>query len=154
MLHDEDAANPVDCTLEYSRPFRSLRLWLSLRVYGAQQFRAWIEGTLQNAALLTDAIRARPSFELLHEPMLSTVCFRHVPVELTVDQLDQHNERLARAMQRDGRVFLAPASLDEKTCLRTCFVNFRTTPDAVPHVLDVAEELGRDLLARDRAGVA
>ena len=154
MLHDEDAANPVDSTFEYSRPFRSLRLWLSLRVYGARQFRTWIDGTLQNAALLTEAVRARPSFELLHEPMLSTVCFRHVPADLAEDQLNHHNERLARAMQHDGRVFLAPATLDGNTCLRTCFVNFRTTPDAVPHVLDVAEELGRDLLASERSAPA
>jgi len=142
MLHDEDTANPVDETLEYSRPFRSLRLWLALRVHGAAQFRLWIERTLHTAALLTDAVRARPAFELLHEPMLSTVCFRHVPPGLRDDELDAHNERLARAMQRDGRIFLAPAVVDGRTCLRTCFVNFRTTPDAVPLVLDVAAQLG------------
>ena len=79
MLHEEDAGNPVDQTFEYSRPFRSLRLWLALRVHGAAQFRAWIERTLHNAALLAEAVRADAAFELLHEPMLSTVCFRHVP---------------------------------------------------------------------------
>jgi aromatic-L-amino-acid/L-tryptophan decarboxylase len=142
MLHDEDAGNPVDSTFEYSRPFRSLRLWLSMRVYGAAQFRTWIEDTLHNAALLTSAIRANPAFELLHEPMLSAVCFRHIPAGLTAAQIDVHNERLARAMQRDGRVFLAPAMIDGRTCLRACFVNFRTTPDAVDLVLKVAAELG------------
>jgi aromatic-L-amino-acid decarboxylase len=154
LLHDEDAANPVDSTFEYSRPFRSLKLWLSLRVYGARQFRAWIDATLRNAALLTEAIWARPDFELLHEPMLSTVCFRHVPAGVAPDQLNRHNELLARAMQRDGRVFLAPASLDGNTCLRTCFVNFRTTPEAVPLVLDVAAELGRSLLAGGASGAS
>ncbi len=142
MLHDEDAGNPVDSTFEYSRPFRSMRLWLSMRVHGAAQFRTWVETTLQNAARLTDAVRAHPEFELLHEPMLSTVCFRHVPAGLPADRLDVHNERLARAMQRDGRVFLAPAEVDGHTCLRACFVNFRTTPDAVDLVLEVAAELG------------
>ena len=145
MLHDEDAGNagnPVDSTFEYSRPFRSLRLWLSMRVYGSEQFRTWIEGTLHNAALLTTAIRANPAFELLHEPMLSAVCFRHVPAGLPAGRLDTHNERLARAMQRDGRVFLAPAVIDGRSCLRACFVNFRTTPDAVDLVLQVAAELG------------
>jgi aromatic-L-amino-acid decarboxylase len=142
MLHEEDTANPVDQTLEYSRPFRSLRLWLSLRVHGAAQFRAWIERTLDNAALLAAAVRERPSFELLHEPMLSTVCFRHLPAGMPEDQLDRHNERLARTMQRDGRVFLAAAIVDGRTCLRACFVNFRTTPAAVKLVLDVAAELG------------
>lgn len=142
MLHEEDTANPVDSTLEYSRPFRSLRWWLSMRVHGAEQFRSWIEGTLRNAALLSDAVRAHPDFELLHEPMLSTICFRHVPASVPTDQRNDHNERLARAMQRDGRVFLAPAVIDGHTCLRVCFVNFRTTPDDVAQVLQVAAELG------------
>lgn len=114
-----------------------------MRVHGADRFRTWIEGTLRNAELLTDAVRAHPDFELLHEPMLSTVCFRHAPAGVPADRLDAHNERLARAMQRDGRVFLAPAVIDGHTCLRVCFVNFRTTPEDVARVLEVAAELGK-----------
>jgi aromatic-L-amino-acid decarboxylase len=142
MLHEGDVANPVDSTLEYSRPFRSLRLWLSLRVHGAEQFRAWLEGSLHNACVLTDAIRSAPDFELLHEPMLSTVCFRHLRPGLSEEQLNAHNDQLARTMQADGRVFIAPADVDGRTCLRACFVNFRTTPDDVRTILEVARELG------------
>ncbi len=143
MLHDPDATgdrgNPVDHTFEYSRPFRSLRVWLSMRVHGAARFRSWIDGTLANAALFADEVRAHPGFELLHEPMLSTVCFRHVP-EGEAD-LDAHNARLAEAVQRDGRVYLAPAVVDGRICLRVCFVNFRTTPADVRQVLGVVAEL-------------
>jgi aromatic-L-amino-acid/L-tryptophan decarboxylase len=144
MPHEGDIANPVDRTLEYSRPFRSLRLWMAFRVYGARQYRAWIEDTLANARLLTDALRDSPEFELLHDPMLSTVCFRHTPPG--TDDIDEHNLKLAREMQRDGRVFLAPASVDGHTCLRICFVNFRTTPEEVEFVLEVVEEIGRRLI--------
>ena len=143
MLHEGDVANPVDRTLEYSRPFRSLRLWMAFRVHGAARYRAWIEDTLANARRLTESLRATPEFELLHDPMLSTVCFRHAPPG--VDDLDAHNLRLAREMQRDGRVFLAPASVDGRACLRVCFVNFRTTFEEVERVLSVARELGRRL---------
>lgn len=149
MLHSADVANPVDSTFEYSRPFRSLRFWLSMRVHGADQFRTWLEGTLANARLFTETVEAHPDFELLHEPMLTTICFRHAPTELAEDALDEHNERLALAMQRDGRVFLAPAVIDGQTCLRVCFVNFRTTPDAIPLVIQVAGELG-EALAQSR----
>ncbi len=143
MLHEGDVANPVDRTLEYSRPFRSLRLWMAFRVYGAARYRAWIEATLANARLLADSLRESPEFELLHDPMLSTVCFQHVPPG--ADDIDAHNIELAREMQRDGRVFLAPATVDGHACLRVCFVNFRTTSDEVEFVLTVAEELGRRL---------
>ena len=143
MLHEGDVANPVDRTLEYSRPFRSLRLWMAFRVHGAARYRAWIEDTLANARTLTEALRATPEFELLHDPMLSTVCFRHAPPG--VDDIDEHNLLIAHEMQRDGRVFLAPASVDGRACLRTCFVNFRTTPDEVTYALEVAREIGNRL---------
>jgi aromatic-L-amino-acid decarboxylase len=46
-------------------------------------------------------------------------------------------------MMRDGRIFIAPAAVDGRACLRACFVNYRTTTDEVPLVLEVAAELGR-----------
>ncbi len=143
MLHEGDVANPVDRTLEYSRPFRSLRLWMAFRIHGAAQYRAWIERTLTNARCLTESLRAAPEFELLHDPTLSTVCFRHVLPD--VQDLDAHNLRLAREMQRDGRVFIAPAFVDGRACLRACFVNFRTTAEEVACLLSVARELGSRL---------
>ena len=76
--------------------------------------------------------------------MLSTVCFRHAPPG--VDDIDAHNLRLARDMQRDGRIFLAPATVDGRVCLRTCFVNFRTTLEEAARVLSVAQDLGRRLV--------
>jgi len=142
MLHEGDVANPVDQTLEYSRPLNSLRLWMAFRVHGADQYRAWIERTLGHARHLAAAIRTRPDFELLHEPTLSTVCFRHTPPGLAPADLDHHNVALARALQSDGRVYLAPAIVDGAACLRVSFVNFRTTTEAVSDVLAVARELG------------
>jgi aromatic-L-amino-acid decarboxylase len=140
MLHEGDVANPVDRTLEYSRPLNSLRLWMAFRVHGAEQYRAWIERTLTNTRALADLLREADDFELLHEPQLSTICFRHTPPG--VDDLDAHNVRLANAMQRDGRIYLAPAVVDGHVCLRVTFVNFRTAAASVPLILDVARELG------------
>jgi aromatic-L-amino-acid decarboxylase len=147
MLHDEDTANPVDRTLEYSRPLNSLRLWMAFRVHGAGQYRVWIERTLEHARELTRAIREHPEFELLHDPPLSTVCFAHVPPGLEGEALDAHNVRLAEAMQRDGRIYLAAAEVDGRSCLRVTFVNFRTARESVARVLEVAAELGAQVRA-------
>jgi aromatic-L-amino-acid/L-tryptophan decarboxylase len=145
MLGEEDVGNPVDRTLEYSRPLRSLRLWMALRAHGANQYRLWIENTLANTRRFTELVRAAEDFELLHEPELSTVCFRQVPGG--GEDVDDHNRDLAHAMQRDGRVYLASAEVDGRCCLRVCFVNFRTTPEQVDQVLDVAREVGAILAA-------
>ena len=143
MLHRDGSHNPVDRTLEYSRPFRSLKLWLTFRVHGAAALRAWIERTLGHARLFAAMVDDDPAFELLHRPQLSAVCFRHVAP--TVTDPDTHNVRLAHAVQADGRVFLAPAEIDGRACLRVCFVNFRTTEDEVVYALGVIRELGQQL---------
>ena len=78
MLHQDGTPNAVDRTVEYSRPVRSLKLWLAFRVYGAARFRQWIEQTLRLAERFRDLVDEDPAFELLHDPTLSTVCFRHL----------------------------------------------------------------------------
>ncbi|KAI9029510.1 aromatic-L-amino-acid decarboxylase [Hyaloraphidium curvatum] len=143
MLHKPDTVNAVDRTLEYSRPFRALKLWLALRLYGADQYRRWIDRTLDNARLFADSVRAHPSFELLHEPQLSTICFRHICAGS--GDVDSFNARLATAVQVDGRVFLAPAVVDGATCMRVCFVNYRTTEEDVRAVLPVIDGIAEGL---------
>jgi aromatic-L-amino-acid decarboxylase len=144
---DDAVPNAVERTLEYSRPFRSLAPWVAFRVHGAGSFRVWIEHTLKLAAELAERVRRHPRMELLAEPTLSTVCFRHLPQRPVGAEpdLDRHNSLLAAAIQRDGRVFLAPAELDGDTCLRVCFVNFRTRTRDLDQIIDTVESLGAEL---------
>ena len=78
--HEDDELNAVDVTLEFSRPFRALKLWLALRVHGAAAFRSAIEENLAQARLLHSLATAHPDFQTLaHPPMLSIVPIRHLP---------------------------------------------------------------------------
>ena len=77
-MRREEVPNAVERTLEYSRPLRSLKLWLAFRTHGAAAFRGWISQTLELAQTLAGEVRDAPDFELLAEPTLSTVCFRHL----------------------------------------------------------------------------
>src|SRR5579863_112985 len=61
MLHAGVAANGVDRTLEYSRPVRSLKLWLAFRIYGAEMMRRWIEMTAEHAQTLARGLAANPT---------------------------------------------------------------------------------------------
>jgi aromatic-L-amino-acid decarboxylase len=147
--HDEDArAHAVDRTLEYSRPLRALKLWLAFTVHGAAALRAAIAHNLDEARQLAERVKAHPDLELLTGPQLSVVCFRHVPSDsegLSAIGLDIHNARLAEALQRDGRIYLASAQLDRVTCLRACIVNYRTEAEDVRAIVDVTAEVAAGL---------
>jgi aromatic-L-amino-acid decarboxylase len=139
--HDDDTLNAVDVTLEYSRPLRALKLWLALRVHGAQAFREAIGENLRQAQLLYDLASAHPDFLTLPaRPQLSIVPIRHAPPGCA--DISAHNEALCRAMQSDGRVYISPAVIDDAIWLRPCFTNFRTTEEDVRVTLAVAAEIG------------
>jgi aromatic-L-amino-acid/L-tryptophan decarboxylase len=146
LHHDDDELHAVDRTLEYSRPFRALKLWLAFRVHGAAAFRDAISANLALAQRLADRVRSEPELELLVEPQLSVVPFRHVPGG-DID-LDAHNVALVDALQRDGRVYVSSATIDGRICLRPCIVNYRTTAEDVDALVDIALEVGRALAVR------
>jgi aromatic-L-amino-acid decarboxylase len=137
---DREDTHPVDRTLEYSRPLSALKLWLAFRVHGAPAIRAAIERNLRQALLLAELVRDDPRLELLVEPQLSAVCFRHLPPRHIPPAV--HNAALAAAINAEGRILLAPATVDGVPCLRACIVNHRTTEEDVRSIVEVVCELG------------
>jgi aromatic-L-amino-acid decarboxylase len=149
MPDEDELPNAVDRTLEYSRPFRALKLWLAFRVHGADTFRAAIEGNLAHARLLYDLVDEHPRLvALAGPPTLSVMPFRHVPGDPSVD-LDAHNTALVRRLQRDGHVWVASAVVDGAVAIRPCFVNFRTTDADVHALVDEVVAVGEQLVAGD-----
>ena len=140
----EFGEHPVEWTLEYSRPFRALKLWLALRAHGADAFREAIEHDLELARLVADLVREADDLELMTEPSLSIVPFRRVPAK---GDTDLHNQRLVGALQRDGRVYVTGAVIDGSWCLRPCMVNYRTTEDDAHALVDIVREVGRRIEA-------
>lgn len=150
LPHQRHELHAVDVTLEYSRPFRALKVWLAFRAHGAAQFREAVERNLAEAQLLYARARAAGDFRAMAEaPRLSVVPLRHEPPG--VADLDAHNHALADAIQADGRVYLSSALIDGQVWLRPCFVNFRTTENDVLAILDVARELGERLASSGSA---
>ena len=143
MPHEHGQLHAVDLTLEYSRPFRALKLWLAFRVHGARALREAIERNLDQTALLVREIGRHEDLELLIEPQLSIVLFRHAPTGGR--DTNAHNARLAEELQADGRVYVASATVDGGVWLRPCFVNYRTNDDDVRAFVEIVRELGAEL---------
>ena len=144
--HERPNHHMVDITLEYSRPFRALKLWLAFRAHGADAIRAAIERNLGQARLLYDEVaRAEELEHVCGEPQLSIVPFRHVPSGVAPDALDEHNAALVEKLQQQGDVWVAPARVDGKVCLRPCVVNYRTTDDDVRAFVEAVLETGASL---------
>lgn len=127
-------------SLELSRRFRALKLWISLRYHGLAAFRESIRKDLAQARRLAEAIQREPQLELIATGELSAVCFRYRGTgDKSEEELNQFSLQLLARILKRGRVYLSNATLAEKFCLRACIVNHRTTDTDVDAV--VAEVL-------------
>lgn len=111
-----------DESVELSRRFRALKLWLSLQYHGRAAFRAAIGRDLAHARLLEELVAARPELELLSRGQLSAVCFRYQ---------GKDNAAILRRVIARGRVYISNATIDGVFALRACFVNHRTREEDV-----------------------
>ena len=131
-------------SLELSRRFRALKLWLSLRYHGLDAFRRAIRADLHHAQLLAREVVASARLELCAPVVLSAVCFRYRP-EGEAPDADRLNAAILKRVIERGRVYLSNATLAGRFVLRACFVNHRTTEldvaEIVPEVLAAAQEV-------------
>jgi aromatic-L-amino-acid/L-tryptophan decarboxylase len=123
-----------DQTIELSRRFRALKLWLSIRYHGLAAFRAAIAENLAQANSLAELIDATSSLELLAPVELSAVCFRWSDGD--ADRLNELNDAVLRDVNQAGRVWLSNASVRGTAGLRACITNHRTTEQDVRRVVD------------------
>jgi glutamate/tyrosine decarboxylase-like PLP-dependent enzyme len=111
-------------SMELSRPFRALKIWLSLRYFGLQAFRERIAEDMHLAQVLAAAVRATPELELLAPVELSAVCFRFVNASTDLDGL---NQAILRRVVEAGKVYISNATIEGQFALRACIVNHRST---------------------------
>ena len=100
------------------RRFRALKLWLVLRMYGADGLRALIREHVRLAQLFASWVEAEPGWEVVAAHPFSTVCFRHVEAD---------NDEIARRATATGKLFVATAKLGGQTAIRLAIGNGQTT---------------------------
>ena len=134
-----------DESLELSRRFRALKLWLSLRYHGLDAFRRAIRTDLRHAQLLAQQVAASVRLELAAPVTLSAVCFRHRSEKGHTADADRLNAAILRRVIERGHVYLSNATVGGAFVLRACFVNHRTSEadvaQIVPEVLAAANEV-------------
>ncbi len=136
-----------DESMELSRRFRALKLWLSLRYHGVENFRQAIRNDLDCATCFAERVDAEPELERLAPVPLSAVCFRYVPDGggLSGEELDSLNQKILPKVVRRGRVFLSNATINRQFALRICVVNHRATRADLDEVVSEVLAVGREI---------
>jgi glutamate/tyrosine decarboxylase-like PLP-dependent enzyme len=127
---------------EITRPFRGLRLWLSLKLIGVGPFRAALEEKLLLARYFYDQIREVEGVEVGPEPELSVVTFRWMPKK---GDADDFNKRLLSATQREGRIFMTSTRLGGRFWIRLAVLCAATHREHIDLALEILKENAKRL---------
>jgi glutamate/tyrosine decarboxylase-like PLP-dependent enzyme len=139
---DADDFNP-----DFSRRFRALTAWCSLKSLGRSGYQAMIERCIDNAMQLAAWIHSQPNMELLNGDRQRThpfniVCFRYIDPSHDDHAVNLMNRRAVEAIQRDGRAFVSGTTWNGQAGIRAAFVNWSTTASDVRVLQEVIQDVG------------
>ena len=126
MPHPEDFYDPSQHGPELSRGFPGLRVWLSVKLFGAAAFRQQIA---EKRALTLDArnrVAALPGIVIDAEPDLSLFAFHLTWPGATRAEEDEATNALMEKTTQRGRVMVSGCTAHGRALGRVCVLSFRT----------------------------
>jgi aromatic-L-amino-acid/L-tryptophan decarboxylase len=130
LRSDDEAFSLSDYGPPLGRRFRSLKLWATLRVYGAEGLRTILREHIRLAGLFARWVEESDDWELVAPRRFSLVVFRW-------NGTDAENERILTRVNASGEIFITQTKLDGRYVLRLAIGNARTTEEHVRLAWDV-----------------
>ncbi|MGW2184847.1 pyridoxal-dependent decarboxylase [Streptomyces sp. NPDC001667] len=143
-----DEVNLSDHGPQQSRALRALKLWLSLKAFGAGAFRQAIEHGMDLAEHAAALITDQPELRLVTPASLAVLTFRYHPADAPPGwDADAAQEHISRAVCAEGEALLLTTRVHGATVLRMCTINPSSTQDDVAYVLQQVVRHGRRSLS-------
>ncbi len=141
---DERPLHWYQYSLEGTRRFRALKLWLSWKHLGSEGFARLIERTVDLARHLAERAE-RSGFEVI-EPELAVVCLRLSRPGLEDARVDELQRRLQRALEISGVGWVSTTRLRGRTWLRAGVINYLSTEADADRIVDTLLDASERIL--------
>ena len=131
----------VGKSVQTTRRFDALKLYMSLRALGRQTMAAMVEGSMQLAQDVARDISGRPNFRLATWPSLNSVVFRYQPSGMDDVTCDQHLTAARMALLAEGAALMAQTRVNGLIHLKMTLLNPRARLADIQSVLERLQSL-------------
>ncbi|WP_416413717.1 pyridoxal phosphate-dependent decarboxylase family protein [Pantoea sp. App145] len=146
---EQGVPNLVSKSLQTTRRFDALKLWMGLEALGQKQYAAIIDHGVTLAQEVAKYVTDLPRFELVMQPQLASVLFRFRPEQLAASgdaAVALFNQRIGDALLESGRANVGVTEADGITCLKLTLLNPTVTLEDVKVLLALVEKTADQLL--------
>ena len=127
---EEDGyTNLVDKSLQTTRRFDALKVWMSFQTRGKDGWSKLIETSMENAQYFYNQLKSDSNFKVITEPEISSVVFRYCGNDesLSGEQLDEINKKVRRTLIHKYGTIIGQTVSDGRVCLKFTLLNPRIT---------------------------
>jgi len=147
--------NQVDKSIQTTRRFDALKLWLTLRTLGADGIGALLDSVLDLARDAYRELCAAAEFEVVVAPALSTLVFRYVPQRAPDDPrereelIDRLNLAVRQAIFDSGEAVIAGTTVNGRHYLKLTLLNASATLDDIRQILGLIRQHAAGFLSAE-----
>ena len=145
LVDDSLERNFCDYGIQLTRDFRVLKLWLSLKIFGAESFGKAQDWGMHLAEEAERAARTLPNWEVVTQAKLAVLTLRYAPPGTREDERNALNEAIVDQFNQEGYGMVIHTRLRERTVIRMCTINPRTEVSEIHETLIKLDEIARSL---------
>lgn len=133
----EDVVNLVGKSLQTTRRFDALKVFVTLRALGRRRVGEMIDATCAAAAAAADAVPDHPGLTLVAPVATNTVVVRWQHPDLSGAECDDVNQAIRISLADSGRAVIGRSTAGGSQALKLTFVNPLVSPGAAADVIAV-----------------
>lgn len=138
--------NLVSKSLQTTRRFDALKLWMGLEALGKKQYAEIIDNGVTLAQDVATFVTEQPYLELVMQPQLASVLFRFRPEQGDTAFVALLNQRIGDALLASGAANVGVTEADGVTCLKLTLLNPTVNLQDIKVLLGSVKECGLQLL--------
>ncbi len=139
--------NQVDKSLQTTRRFDALKLWLTLRVMGPDAIGGYLDTVIDLTAQVHEAVRELDDVEVAARPRLSTLVLRYAPPGVGEEDLATLNTTIRSVLFHSGSAVVAATRVDDRQFLKLTLLNPMATTAGILEIVERIRAVGQELRA-------
>lgn len=131
--------NLVDKSLQTTRRFDALKVWMSFQARGKDGWSDIITTSMQNARYLYSIIKDNNNFEVITEPEISSLVFRYKAADDSLS--DEINKKVRRCLLHKHGIVIGQTVSNGHVCLKFTLLNPLMTHKKLDDLVSLIQEL-------------
>ncbi|WP_109833036.1 pyridoxal phosphate-dependent decarboxylase family protein [Reichenbachiella versicolor] len=142
---NEDMPDLIEKSIQTTRRFDALKLWMTLRVIGEEKMISYLEDIYDLTLETYEKAKNDQELEFIHEPTLTTLVFRYLTPNVSDETIHERvNKYIKNVLYESGQVSIASTRHEGRFYLKFTLLDPNLSSNHLLSVLDIIKEKGQE----------